>query len=217
MTTKEQDQTNELIHRLAQDADIGRRPYRALLPRILALTVVALALSLVVVALVFGVRADIVGHALAGIYLFKVLAMTLFACAGVHLVWATGTPGASVKPLLVLLPAILVLVAGAVIDDSNFSLMGARKTSVPTCVGAIVLASLPGFALLLGALRRRAASTQPLLSGAVAGLLAGALGAIGYTISCINDGAAFVLVWYTLALLIMTFIGAVIGRRALAW
>jgi hypothetical protein len=64
---------------------------------------------------------------------------------------------------------------------------------------------------------RTGAPTHLEFAGAAAGLLSGALGAAAYTLACTNDGRPFVAIWYTLAILIMTSLGAIIGRRALAW
>jgi hypothetical protein len=87
---------------------------------------------------------------------------------------------------------------------------------VPSCVLTIVAVSLPAL-LLLFVVVRTGASTQPVLAGTVTGLLAGALGALAYTIGCRNDGGLFVMIWYPLAIAIVAGIGAASGRRALAW
>ncbi len=54
-------------------------------------------------------------------------------------------------------------------------------------------------------------------AGAVAGLLAGAIGALAYTVACLNDGATFVALWYSAAIAVVTIGGALIGPRVLAW
>jgi len=61
------------------------------------------------------------------------------------------------------------------------------------------------------------APTRPPLAGATAGLLAGALGAAAYVLTCKNDAGWFVAIWYTSAVLLVTVVGASLGRRALAW
>jgi hypothetical protein len=70
--------------------------------------------------------------------------------------------------------------------------------------------------MIIGALRT-GASTRPTIAGATAGLLAGALGAAAYALACKNDGGLFVAIWYSASILIVAGLGAVFGRRALAW
>jgi len=111
---------------------------------------------------------------------------------------------------------LLFILVGAVFDRSGFPLLGAHTLSVPTCVGAIILASLPALAVMLAAMRL-GIPTRPGWAGGMAGILAGSLGALAYTLACINDGAAFVALWYSLAIAIMAAIGATAGRRVLAW
>jgi hypothetical protein len=59
--------------------------------------------------------------------------------------------------------------------------------------------------------------TRPAVAGAAAGVLAGTLGAAAYSVVCKNDGGLFVAVWYSVAILIVAGLGAIVGRRALAW
>jgi hypothetical protein len=176
----------------------------------------SLAAALVVVVAVPGLRPGLLGVIAQGAFLFKLAATGLLVLGGICLVLAAGIPGRGMRPLRVLAPAAVLMLAGVVVDDSGRSLLGARTLSVPICVGAIILASLPGVAFLLLALRR-GIPTRLASAGAAAGLLSGAIGAMAYTLACVNDGATFVTVWYVAAIVITTGIGAVVGRRALAW
>jgi hypothetical protein len=58
---------------------------------------------------------------------------------------------------------------------------------------------------------------MPVRAGLAAGFLAGTIGGAAYAFACRNDGALFVAVWYGLAILIVSTLGALIGRRVLAW
>lgn len=216
MDRERQVQTDALIQRLAGEAGAAPRRHRALLPRLMAVTGISLALAVLVVAAVFGVRGDLATHISSPMYLYKAVAMASIAIAGLVLVRAAGTPGASMRPVAALVPAALALAAGFVLLDDMVPLAGARAVSVPVCLSAIVMAALPGLALLLRALRG-ATPTRPALAGGIAGLLAGSIGALAYTLSCVNDGALFVSVWYPLAILATSAIGALVGWRALAW
>lgn len=84
------------------------------------------------------------------------------------------------------------------------------------CLTWATAMSLPPLAGALWALRS-GASTRPALSGAAAGLLAGGIGAMLYAIHCTEDSPLFYAVWYGLAILAATAIGAVLGRFTLRW
>ena len=84
------------------------------------------------------------------------------------------------------------------------------------CLGLITLMSLPLLAVALWALRR-GASTRPTSSGALAGLLSGGAAAAIYAVHCTEDSPLFYAVWYVLAILAATALGAALGRRWLRW
>lgn len=84
------------------------------------------------------------------------------------------------------------------------------------CPWNVLALSLPGLGAALWALRGLA-PTRPRAAGAAAGLLAGALGAAGYSLSCTEASPAFVAVWYTLGIVLTALLGAVIGPRVLRW
>jgi hypothetical protein len=61
------------------------------------------------------------------------------------------------------------------------------------------------------------APTRLRRSGAAAGFVAGALGALVYSLHCPELAPPFIGTWYLLGILIPTLIGAVIGPQALRW
>ena len=84
------------------------------------------------------------------------------------------------------------------------------------CPWIVVLLSLP--ALLGGLLAsRELAPTRPRLTGAVCGLLAGSVGALGYAWACTETGVAFVAVWYSLGIALSGLLGLILGPRVLRW
>lgn len=89
-------------------------------------------------------------------------------------------------------------------------------TSHDVCPERIFVVSLPIF---LGALwgLRRMAPTRLALTGAIAGLFAGAAGAWVYAFHCGESGALFVSVWYTLGIVSVGVLGALLGRFVLRW
>lgn len=85
-----------------------------------------------------------------------------------------------------------------------------------TCPLNILGLSLPGLALVFWALRGMA-PTRPALAGFAGGLLAGAVGATGYALSCTEVGMPFVATWYSLGIVLTGLLGALLGPRLLRW
>lgn len=84
------------------------------------------------------------------------------------------------------------------------------------CPAVIFAVSLPALAALLWTLRGLA-PTRLRSAGWAAGLLAGALGAIGYSLHCPEVSALFVAVWYSLGIVATGALGALLGPRVLRW
>jgi hypothetical protein len=85
-----------------------------------------------------------------------------------------------------------------------------------TCPLSILALSVPGLALVFWALRGMA-PTRPVLAGLAGGLLAGAVSAAGYALSCSELAMPFVATWYTLGILLTGALGALLGPRLLRW
>ncbi|MGN6515884.1 MAG: NrsF family protein [Rhizomicrobium sp.] len=84
------------------------------------------------------------------------------------------------------------------------------------CTTMIPLFSLGPLVLMLWAFRR-GAPENPARAGAVAGLIAGGIGAAFYAAHCFDDSPLFVATWYTLAIGFVTGLGALLGARLLRW
>jgi hypothetical protein len=84
------------------------------------------------------------------------------------------------------------------------------------CSGLIFLLAIPIFAGLFWAMRLLA-PTRLTLAGASAGLLAGAGSAAIYCFHCPETAAPFVLIWYSLGILLAMGLGAILGRWILRW
>jgi uncharacterized membrane protein YfcA len=54
-------------------------------------------------------------------------------------------------------------------------------------------------------------------TGAMAGLVAGALGATAYAFHCGDDSIPFIAIWYGAMVALCAFIGALLGPRLLRW
>lgn len=84
------------------------------------------------------------------------------------------------------------------------------------CSVSILGLSLPVLGALLWALRQLA-PTRPVLTGAVAGLLAGSLAASMYSLHCPETSLTFLAVWYVGAMACVAGMGAMLGTRCLRW
>ena len=84
------------------------------------------------------------------------------------------------------------------------------------CALNILLLSLPTLIGLLWALRG-AAPTRLRLTGAGAGLMAGALSALAYALHCPEWEAPFLATWYVLGIGLASALGAWVGPRVLRW
>ena len=93
------------------------------------------------------------------------------------------------------------------------ALLGSSWVSCPWNVLGL---SLPALAACLWALRGLA-PTRPRAAGFAAGLLAGALGAVGYSVACPEVSVAFVALWYSVGIGLSAALGAALGEKALRW
>jgi hypothetical protein len=208
--------TDQMIRTLAKQAGARRST-----PSYDVALIIGAALSLLsAVALVlgfFGVRqADLQATLASASFHHKVASMLTLACSGIVLARFAGRPGSSVLAFASLVPSAAILLFGVATDASGLPILGASNISVPSCVATIVLLSLPALAIVLAAIRT-GVPTRPAFGGAVAGILAGAIGGAAYAIVCKNNGALFVAVWYVVAVAIVAGLGALIGRKVLAW
>ena len=85
-----------------------------------------------------------------------------------------------------------------------------------SCPTRIFTLSVPVLLLVLSALRGLS-PTRLRAAGLAAGLLAGALAAVGYALVCRELSPAFVAVWYSAGIGLAALLGAALGPRALRW
>ena len=84
------------------------------------------------------------------------------------------------------------------------------------CLLSIPLIAIVPFAVTIFAVRR-AAPTNLVRAGAVAGLLAGGVSAMAYALHCTDDSLPFVAIWYGGTIVLCTLAGAALGPRLLRW
>ncbi|KJF71000.1 NrsF family protein [Agrobacterium arsenijevicii] len=211
--------TEDIIEQLAT----GLKPVPALaVERRLAFAVVpALGVSLLLMLVILGLRVDMhdaltdVGFWIKSAYNALLALTTFFAVSRL------ARPDGSSGCLFVWLGLIFVAMAAIALVQLGFAFPDNYRTlvlgsSALHCPFLIVAFALPMF-LANFAVLKRAAPADPALAGFVAGIAAGAAGAWVYSWFCTENGMAFVLIWYSLGILLTGLIGAVTGSRLLRW
>jgi hypothetical protein len=206
--------TDNLIRSLASTA--GARPRTSLQVAFAVANAASLVCALLLVFLIIGVRRDFAEIAVRMPFAFKLVYTGSLVVGTSVVALYSATPSASATALYALSPAVILLALGVMFDPTGFPITGRTDTAVIFCMSSILFLSLPA-TILLFSVMRKGAPTHPLFAGAVIGMLSASIGAMAYTIACKNDGTAFVAIWYTAACAIMSFIGAVVGRRVLRW
>ncbi|MHA6644241.1 NrsF family protein [Mesorhizobium sp. A623] len=209
--------TDDLIATLAMDTRATGPSFGLALAGAI---VIALLLAAAVFFSLLGPRPDFQSAVETPRFLLKIamavtLAITALACTAV-----LARPQASprIAGLLALAPALLAMTMLGemmVVPPSGWYVRWIGTNST-VCLLFIPLIGIAPLAVLLAALRR-GAPARPLLSGAVAGLLAGGIGAGFYAIHCPDDSPLFVATWYSVAIALLAVLGAAVGRRVLRW
>ena len=210
--------TDRLLLALAADNDHRPQPVRTQLAVALLIAMpVAAAMMLVTI----GLRPDFMAAMRNPFFDLKfviTLALAIPAIViSVHLSRPEAVLGRWVWMLL-LSPFILV---GAIIAEMMMPQRSPMMTrmmgkAAMLCTAAISLLSLPILGAALFALRQGAPS-RPAFAGALAGLMSSGLAATIYATHCTDDSPLFVAVWYTIATIAVTALGAFAGARVLRY
>jgi hypothetical protein len=209
--------TDDLIARLSSDL----KPVRPMAMQRLLLGAVFLSTIIAIVAMNMwlGMRPDM-NSAMATMNFWTKFTYTLSVAllGGVATLALARPEGRTRWPWYVALGLLGLLVIGAFnqlfrSDDMMPLIVGRSSLQ---CVPRIVVLGLP---VLLGALLalRRLAPRNPTLAGFAAGIMAGGAGAWVYSFACNETGMMFLALWYTLGIVIVGAIGAVLGRFLLRW
>lgn len=209
--------TDDLIAALAADTETGLPQPRAL--------GYAVAGAIVAAALAFFVLLDPRPDFAAAIHTLRfdlkfVLTLTLAISAflGLRRAMRPEMGGRPYVFLLAVAPAMLLVAVLAEFVAVPSALWATRWIGHNWlyCLTFIPILSLGPLALLIAVLRR-GATTAPARTGALAGLLAGAIGAVFYAAHCPDDSPFFVATWYTIAICAVTGMGYWAGGRLLRW
>jgi hypothetical protein len=179
------------------------------------------AVSFAIMVAWLGIRPDLMIAMRTMAYWMKFFYTLLFAVAGLWTLERLSRPGAAsrtqmiveVLPFAALAAWAAMRLTMAPAEARMPMLMG---SSHQVCPGRIVILALPIFIGVFWSLRRLA-PTRPGISGAAAGLLAGAAGAFIYAFHCDESAAAFVALWYTIGIAAVGMLGALVGRLLLRW
>lgn len=179
------------------------------------------AVSGLVMLLWRGLRPDLAAAVLTLMFWVK-FAYTL--ALGLLAVWAAerlGRPGLSARRPALAGAAVVGLAALIAAVELMQAPASARRPmlmghSALICPWLIMMLGLPLLAAAILALRSLA-PTRPTLAGFAAGLAAGGLGAFVYAFSCNENAMPFIAVCYTLPVLGLGLVGALVGRFALRW
>ena len=210
--------TDDLIRALAADRQsTGPAP-------VLALSLAAacgFVVSAVLFAVWFGVRPDLSTAITSAPFMLKPVEMGLLVLASAIVMVRLAKPGAAIGRALFVAAAVPAIMAAALavelmaVPRSEW-LVRLAGVHWYVCVTNMVLLALPMLAALLFGLRF-GAPTRPAFAGACAGLLSGALSASLYITHCPDDSPLFVAAWFTLAIAVVSGIGALAGSRLLRW
>jgi hypothetical protein len=208
--------TDDLIEALARDPAPCARPTGEALRLPLALgALVAAAASLAVL----GLRPDALEALAEGWFAAKLVLVLALAAAATVLVRHVSQPGRALSlwPLAAVAGLFAALVAADIVllgsAEAGERALGSNALK---CLVAIPLLSIAPLAAALWVLRD-GAPTRPALAGALAGLLAGGIGAFAYGVHCTDDSPLFLSLWYTAGIGLVMTAGAWAGRRMLRW
>jgi hypothetical protein len=156
-----------------------------------------------------------------GFLVFKIVFGISITVLGTHYLSKHVRPGGEMhsRVLLTGLPFLAVLLLAAVnlisSPASHWQDMAVGGHWLECLIAIPVIAVLP-FAVIMWVVRK-AAPTDLARTGALAGLVAGSVGAIAYSLHCTGDSILFVALWYSGTIGLCTIAGGLIGSRLLRW
>lgn len=205
--------TTELVRSLAADHGWRARPVGAVLTAALAL---ALPVTAAMFVIGIGLRPDFMAATANPFFVLKFVVTLALVAASVMLAMRLVRPAAPVRNLSWLLAVPAVLLAAGIAADLMLPQASAWTSRLIGSNALVCLIAIPGLSLplLIAALLglRHGAATRPMLTGAVAGLVAGAIAATFYAAHCIDDSPLFVATWYLIALGMVALAGSLAGR-----
>jgi hypothetical protein len=211
--------TDDLISMLATGVTPVNR--HALARRFAIAVAVGAALAAVLVATTLHVRTDLAEVADTPLFWAKVALPLSLLLGALWMATRLARPGVAPGfswlgvgvPFAAIWLAALAVLAQTPAAGRVAAVLG---TTWRVCPLNIAMLSVPAFIAVFWALRGLA-PTRLVLTGAVGGLLSGAVATLAYCLHCPEMGVAFWGVWYVLGMLVPTAIGALLGPCLLRW
>ncbi len=212
-------QTDVLIHVLA--SGLEPTPPGVARWRLLLALIGSMPVAITAMMLTLGVQPALTRVLALPMFWVKLALALALIGAGALALSRLGRPGASLGrvPVLIAIPCVLVWALALLVllraapEARDALLLGDTWLVCPWLIAAL---SLPSFVAAVWALRGLA-PTRLRLTGAAAGLFAGAVGASAYAFHCPEFAAPFIGIWYVLGMAVPTLIGAAVGDRLLRW
>ena len=211
--------TDDLIDVLSTHVEQVDR--RQLMRMIGAAIGISTALVVAVVLVVLGVRPDLIAAGPIA-FLFLKLAFTavVLVPASIFLVRLARPGGEHKTPVTLLaLPFIVIMALAAVslaLTPSSHWHDVVLGDQWLECLLSIPIIAVVPFVVLVWVVQRTA-PTDLSRAGALAGLVAGTVSAIGYAFHCTDDSLPFIALWYGGTIAVCTLAGAALGPRLLRW
>jgi hypothetical protein len=189
--------------------------------RFAAAVAVGLVGALALYVLFVGPRPDIAEAARTVRFNLKFVVALTLALPSLLLLFRLARPDARPGSLALWLFAPLILLALAVVVElivvpSSEWLPRLIGHNMRYCTTMIPMMAAPILAALIAAMRA-GAPQHPGWTGALAGAASAGLAAFLYASHCTDDSPLFVATWYPIATLVCAGVGALAGRRFLAW
>jgi hypothetical protein len=211
--------TDDIIESLVGDLKPVAR--HALSRRFLVAILSSLAVSLVLMLTLAGLRVDLAVALTLPVFWIKAAYNFLIAAIALFALYRIARPDGDTGPVFREIAVVVALMGVAAVFQLALSpeavyrglILGHSALHCPFLIFAF---ALPVFVAAFWWMRE-AAPADLRQAGLLAGLGAGAAGAFVYSWFCTENGMPFVLIWYSLGILVTGLLGLLLGPRLLRW
>nr|WP_064247421.1 NrsF family protein [Rhizobium leguminosarum]OAP94655.1 hypothetical protein A4U53_20695 [Rhizobium leguminosarum] len=212
-------ETEDVIDSLVRD--LKPVPRHALERRFALAILPALAVSLLLMLIVVGLRTDMAQALMLPVFWIKSAYNALLAIAAFAAVYRLSRPDGSegrffgIAAAIILALAVMAIIQLALSPAASYPMLvlGSSALHCPLLILAFAMPILIANTWVL----RGGAPSNLGITGFIAGIAAGASGAWVYSWFCTENGLPFVTLWYSLGILLTGAIGALFGPRLLRW
>ena len=196
-------------------------PVKALSPRRPLMIAAAITVAmLAVVALMRGVRADVLAGHPDAMFLIRSGILLLLGGGTAHAVLGMASPAVG-KPQMswqmALAAAFLFPVAALIVGMTGD--MGNAMAEMYSVGQCLMFSFIGGLATAIPMILhlRRGAPTSPARAGWLVGIASGGLGAFAYNLHCPFNSVVYIGIWYTLAVGVCAVVGRLVVPRLIRW